>query len=471
MVPLRNSTSQDPHHGRSLAVSWNSIKRYYGGMSPQTLIVGDKEMLRKILVKEFANFPDKITLKGINGDLETSVINLRGDHWRHVRNKITPAFSVGKLRKMVPLVDLASDTLVESLRRKVKDGDGVTDMLEVCGAYSMDVICSTAFGIQVDSQNNPNDEFIVHAKKFLILDFYSPIFLILMFLPALCWLMPHIGWSIIDNDVQLFFRQVTTKLLKERVAGDKKHADFLQLMKNVQQNHEDSDEDDDRDNDDENVSRSKPPTSWSRKGITFDEILGNAEIFFFAGYETTKTALCMTCYYLALYPEYQDKLRQELSDVIGSNPMTYENLRQVKYLEMITNESMRINPPFGRTTRVCVRDTEINGVKIPAGMQISIPIYNIHLDPDNWEDPEKFIPERFADMDTIDPMTFLPFGYGPRNCIGMRLAEMELKMALAKVVRSFQISVCGETEIPLDLKKLGMMTPTSSTLKMLEIKS
>ncbi|OWF54740.1 Cytochrome P450 3A4 [Mizuhopecten yessoensis] len=450
---------------------YGKIYGYFGGLSPQTLVVGDKEMLRKILVKEFNNFSDRIIFKGFNGDLESSVNNLKGNHWKHVRNKITPAFSTGKLRKMVPLVDYASDTLLEALRKKVKDGDGVMEMLEVYGAYAMDVICSTAFGIQVDSQQNPNDEFIVNAKKFMILNFSSSIILILMFLPKLHFLMPFLGWSFIDKHVQKFFRNVTVKLLDERVAGNKDRVDFLQLMKNVQHGEDgDSDEEEDDDIDKENVSGSKLPNSWYRKGITFKEILGNAEIFFLAGYETTMITLTMASYYLAVHPEYQDKLRRELFDKIGSEPLTYDNIRNVAYLDMVINETLRINPPATRTDRVCLKDTEVNGVRIPAGMHISIPIYSIHHDPDNWEDPEKFIPERFEDKDRHDPLTFLPFGYGPRNCIGMRLAQMELKMSLAKIVRTFQICVCSETKIPPDLATFSLLKPKMSKLKLVEIK-
>ncbi|XP_060072393.1 cytochrome P450 3A8-like [Ylistrum balloti] len=447
---------------------YGKVFGYYGGLIPQTLVIGDKEMLRQILVKEFNNFPDRIIFKGFNGDMETSLNNLGGDHWKHVRNKITPAFSTGKLRKMSRLVDQASDTLVESLRKKIKDGDGVMEVMEIYGAYAMDVICSTAFGIQVDSQNDPNDEFVVNARKFMDIRLSSPILLVLMFLPKIGFLMPRLGWAFVKKDVQAFFRNVTTKLLNERVAGDKEHADFLQLMKNVQQDHEDSDEED-NDNDDGNVQTNKLPTTWSKKGITFDEILGNAEIFFFAGYEISTIALAMASYYLAIHPEYQDKLRQELSEQIGSNPITYENLRRVKYLEMVINETLRINPPGPQTDRVCVKETVINNIRIPAGMNIGIPIYCIHHDPENWKDPEKFIPERFAD--NYDPLTFLPFGYGPRNCVGMRLAQMELKMSLAKVVRNFEISICSETQVPPVIASVALLKPKSMNLKLEEIRS
>ncbi|XP_069133683.1 cytochrome P450 3A8-like isoform X1 [Argopecten irradians] len=447
---------------------YGKVYGFYGGLSPQTLEVGDKEMLRKILVKDFANFTDRIVFKGFNGDADMGLPNLSGDHWKHVRSKITPAFSTGKLRKMATLVDHSSDTLLTSLRRNLKKGSGTVELMEIYGAYTMDVICSTAFGIQIDSQSNPNDEFVVNARKFLILKLFSPLILILIFLPKLHFLAPLFGFSFLDKDIQLFFRKITSKLLSERVVGSKDRVDFLQLMKNAQHESEDSDAENDEEQDENNSVKTSATSSWTRKGITFDEILGNAEVFFFAGYETTTITLSMASYYLALYPEYQDKLRQEITDKVGSSDLSYDNVREVEYLEMIINETLRISPPATRTDRVCINDTVINGVQIPAGMNISVPIYGIHHDPDNWEDPDKFIPERFAK--SYDPMTFLPFGYGPRICIGMRLVQMELKMCLAKVIRNFRISVCSETQIPPEMLKLGLLKPQNVKLRLEEIK-
>ncbi|XP_069132180.1 cytochrome P450 3A8-like [Argopecten irradians] len=472
LVPILGSLREIKKKGfqqfqKECMAKYGKVWGFYGGLTPQTLVVGDKDMLRQILVKDFSNFPDRVVFKGFNGDLETSLNHLTGDDWKHVRNKITPVFSSGKLRKMFQMVDHASDTLVESLRKRLKEGEGMTDMMEVYGGFTMDVICSTAFGIQVDSQKNPNDEFVVNARKFMNLNFSSPIILILIFLPRLGFLMPLLGLSFADKGVQAFFRKVTIKLLNERVAGNKEKADFLQLMKNIQENKDD----DAKEDGSEPFRGNKLPSSWSRKDITFDEILGNAEIFFFGGYETTTIALSMASYYLAIHPEYQDKLRQEISDKIGSSPLTYENVRQIEYLEMVINETLRINPPFTFTDRVCQRDTVINGVQIPAGMNISIPIYCIHHDPDNWQDPDKFLPERFADKDNLDPLTFLPFGYGPRTCIGMRLAFMEMKMSLAKVIRNFRLSVCSETKVPPEFMKIGILKPKSVNLKVEKIGS
>ncbi|XP_069132176.1 LOW QUALITY PROTEIN: cytochrome P450 3A8-like [Argopecten irradians] len=446
---------------------YGKVFGFYGGVSPSTIVVGDKEMLRQIMIKEFANFSDRMTINGLNGDLDSSLLCLSGDHWRHVRNKITPAFSSGKLRKMCLLVDTCSDTLVQSLKRKVKDGHGVMDMMDAFGGYTMDVICSTAFGIQVDSQQNPNDEFVLHAKKFLDVNFSSPILLVLMFLPKLIPLIIKLGWTFADKNTLKFFRQVTIKLLNERVSGDKNHADFLQLMKNVQQDVDDSD--DDGDKDEEIDGGNNQTKSWRNEGITFDEVLGNAEIFFFAGYETTTASLAMAAYHLAVHPECQEKLRQELATKIGSNPLTYDNVQKVEYLEMVINETLRIHPVAIQTDRMCMKDTVIGGIRIPAGLSIGIPIYCIHHDPDNWEDPDKFIPERFAGKDNHDPLNFLPFGYGPRNCVGMRLALMEMKMALAKVVRNFKMSVCKETQVPPDFHRMGLLKPKSSNLKLEKI--
>ncbi|POI24238.1 hypothetical protein CIB84_012012, partial [Bambusicola thoracicus] len=142
-------------------------------------------------------------------------------------------------------------------------------------------------------------------------------------------------------------------------------------------------------------------------------------------------------------------------------PLTYEAIMQLEYLDMAVNETLRLYPLGGRLERTCKRDVEINGVTIPKGTIVIIPPYTLHRSPEYWPNPEEFRPERFSkeNKDNIDPYTYLPFGAGPRNCIGMRFALLTLKVAIAAVLQHFTFQVCKETQIPLKLQSLGLMTP------------
>ncbi|XP_033752138.1 cytochrome P450 3A5-like [Pecten maximus] len=409
-------------------------------MVASNLVVADKEMLKEILVKQFNNFPDRMTIDDFNGDMEGSLLNTKGDHWKHDRSVITPTFSSGKLRKMVPLVQEACDTLVKTCRDAIKRGDGgQVEMRRLFGGFTMDVISSTAFGIHVDSQGNPNDLFVTHAKKMFDISLASPAVLMIILFPSFKPLFRKMGASIFPKDSMAYFRKITTQLYEERRQSKAEgRTDFLQLMVDAQDGRHDIDE----------SNGSAHQEESSRKGINFDGILANAEIFFAAGYETTSITLTMTSYNLALNPECQEKLRREIEEEIGSELIDYENVQKLQYLDMCINETLRMYPPALRFDRMCVKTTKVKDITIPAGMVVTIPAYALQNDPEVWEKPDVFNPERFNPTEKAkhDPMDYIPFGHGPRSCIGMRLALLETKMAAANAIRNFRFCVGSKTD-------------------------
>ncbi|XP_021359991.1 cytochrome P450 3A8-like [Mizuhopecten yessoensis] len=415
----------------------NAIQKYgkvfgHFDVLSTNLVVADKEMLREILVKQFNNFPDRRTVDGFAGDLEHGLVNVKGSHWKHNRRIITPTFSSGKLRQMMPLIQEACDTLVKTSQNLMESGDdGQVEMRRLFGGYTMDGISSTAFGIHVDSQSNQDDLFVMHAKKMFDISFTKPWMLVVS----------------LDRIRILMY--------------------FLQLMIDAQEGKLKLDDDEED---------SKEQNNWSsegHQGLTFDEILGNAKLFFVAGYETTALTPTMNAYNLATNPECQERLRQEIEEKLGSEVIDFENVKKLHYLDMCMNETLRMYPPAMRVNRMCVKTTKVNDITIPAGMTVTVPILAMQHDPEVWEKPVVFNPERFSasERDKHDPMDFLPFGYGPRNCVGMRLALMETKMATAHIVRNFKMCVGSKTEIPLIMKdKSNLLKPVSAWLKLEQIK-
>nr|CAD91347.1 hypothetical protein [Homo sapiens] len=141
-------------------------------------------------------------------------------------------------------------------------------------------------------------------------------------------------------------------------------------------------------------------------------------------------------------------------------PPTYDAVVQMEYLDMVVNETLRLFPVAIRLERTCKKDVEINGVFIPKGSMVVIPTYALHHDPKYWTEPEEFRPERFSKKkDSIDPYIYTPFGTGPRNCIGMRFALMNMKLALIRVLQNFSFKPCKETQIPLKLDTQGLLQP------------
>ena len=187
--------------------------------------------------------------------------------------------------------------------------------------------------------------------------------------------------------------------------------------------------------------------------LSDEEIVSQSVLFLLAGYETSSNTLSFTLYHLALNPDVQDKLRKEIIQAMESNankPL-YEVVQSIEYLDCVIMEAQRLYPATVQVNRECREDYDLNGIHIPAGTEIVIPLYALHHDPDAWQDPEKFDPERFRGpaKDARHAFQFLPFGAGPRNCIGMRFALMEIKIALIRILTKYKFVQSPETQVPL----------------------
>ncbi|CAF1405308.1 unnamed protein product, partial [Rotaria sordida] len=169
-----------------------------------------------------------------------------------------------------------------------------------------------------------------------------------------------------------------------------------------------------------------------------------------AGYETTSTALAYVSYVLATHPDEQLKLQEDIDtyfnlDTDNEIP-SYEMISKMDYLDMFIRETLRMYPIIpGVINRQSTKDFQIDNFgTIPAGTIVNIDMYTLHFDPDLWGpvDPNTFYPERFATK--RHPLAWIPFGIGPRSCVGMRFALMEMKLVLARLLKTYSIIDCGE---------------------------
>ena len=346
---------------------------------------------------------------------------------------------------MFPIINQFTDVLVRNMRQGLGEGKP-TSMKDIFGAYSMDVITATSFGVNIDSLNNPQDPFVEKIKKLLKFDIFDPLFLSVTLFPFLTPVFDALNVSLFPRDVISFFTTSVERMKENRMKEkEKQRVDFLQLMINSQ----------------------NYKTKESHKALSDVEIVAQSVIFIFAGYETTSSALSFALYLLAIHPDVQKKLQDEIDAALPNKaPATYDTLLQMEYLDMVVNETLRLYPIAGRLERVCKTDVEINGLFIPKGTVVMIPTFALHKDPKYWPEPEEFRPERFSkkNQDSINPYMYLPFGSGPRNCIGMRFALINMKVALVRVLQNFTVQPCKETEIPLKLSKQGLLQPENPLL-------
>ncbi|KAM7331602.1 hypothetical protein ACRRTK_008310 [Alexandromys fortis] len=320
------------------------------------------------------------------GFMKKAISMSEDEEWKRLRTLLSPTFSSGKLKQMFPIIGQYGDTLVKNLRREEEKGKPVT-MKDILGAYSMDVITGTSFGVNVDSLNNPQDPFVQKAKKILKFSVFDPFLLSIWF----------------GHNVQGFVMYQATRV------------DFLQLMMNTQNSKGEE----------------------SQKALSDLEMAAQTVVFIFAGYDATSTSISFIMYELAIHPDVQKKLQDEIDRALPNKaPVTYDALMDMEYLDMVVNETLRLYPIANRLERVSKKDVEINGMFIPKGTIVMMPIYPLHRDPEFSKE----------NKGSIDPYVYMPFGNGPRNCLGMRFALISMKLAVISVLQNFTLHPCEETQ-------------------------
>jgi cytochrome P450 len=170
-----------------------------------------------------------------------------------------------------------------------------------------------------------------------------------------------------------------------------------------------------------------------------------------AGHETAAIALGWTGYLLSQHADVETKLHEELATVLNGRPATFEDLANLTYTRMIIEESMRLYPPVWPIPRVAVHDDEIGGYRIPAGSMVVVSPFVVHRHPDFWPDAERFSPERFSPAQAANRprYAYIPFGGGPRVCIGNNFAMMQAQLTLAMIAQRYQMRLLpGHRVVP-----------------------
>jgi len=301
-------------------------------------------------------------------------------------------------------------------------------MQEWLSKLTLELILSTAFGVDANIQVGENIEMLENAKRFFQV---PPIVRRLARLP--------VAGTIVELLARLrgslnYFRDLAQHVIKtRREQGATGRKDLLQLMINA---HDEK-------------------TTGNVGRLTDEEIVAQSVLFLLTGSDTTGNMLSFTVYFLAMNPDVQEKLRKHIKEAMDYNAdeSLYDVAKSIEYLDCVIKETLRLCPTIPMINRECSEDHDLNGMHIPAGTEIVFATYAMHHDPDAWPDPEKFDPERFRgpDKDARHAFQFLPFGAGPRSCIAMRFALMEIKIVLMRILMKYKFERSPETQVPLDI--------------------
>ncbi|CAG2115383.1 unnamed protein product, partial [Medioppia subpectinata] len=201
--------------------------------------------------------------------------------------------------------------------------------------------------------------------------------------------------------------------------------------------------------------------------ISDDDFVTNSMIFLTAGFDTTSSLLSFLCYELAINELCQQRLYEEINKF--SDDINYETISQMPYLEACVAETLRLYNPITTVGRIADEEYTVGdtGLTIPVGMFVAFDLHVLHHSPEYYPDPMRWDPERFLpeNRHKLVPKTYMPFGTGPRNCVGMRFALMEAKTAIVQLIRRFQFRRSVNTTIPLKFKKFNFILDAEKDIK------
>nr|CAD7196161.1 unnamed protein product [Timema douglasi] len=426
----------------------------YGGIfltSAPSLLVRDPEIIKHVLVKDFAHFHDRI--KNINekvNPLEENLFFLKGEKWRWLRAKLTPTFTSGKVKVMFQiLIDGASE-----MKKCIEPIVGKQEPLEIrelIAKYTTDIIGAFAFGLQFNSLKDPDSEMRAMSRKLLTPSAKNKFTgIIIKTFPCLANLL---CLTFLDLKISRFFRRVIEETVKYRENQNVVRNDFLQVL--IQLKIKGQAGDGPLSGNEEVDEGNRSSQEFGKENMTDGLLAAQCLMILIAGVEESSTTVSFCMYELALNPDIQDRVLQEVGIVLEEHngSITYEAIQKMSYLDRVLDETMRKYPPVPSLERQCTKSFTFPGTNhvVEKGSNIFIPVYAIHRDPNHYPDPERFDPDRFTEegKKSRHRFSYLPFGEGPRNCIGKRLGLMQTKVSLVALLSKFRFAPCEKTEIPI----------------------
>ncbi|XP_063916162.1 cytochrome P450 9e2-like [Zophobas morio] len=429
-----------------------------------TLLVKDPDLIKQITVKDFDHFVDHRSF--IPGDSDPlwgrNLFALNGKKWREMRTAISPAFTTTKMKHMFTLISQSGEHFIKYLSKN--DESLITvEIKDIFTRITNDVIANTVFGVECDSLENKSNEFYMMGKEATN---FSSFWMALRFFGYICVpkLFKFLQITLFPKQVLDFFTNVVKNSIQSHNKHDFVRPDMIHFLLQARKNGLKQDETEPLQDTEFEINKNSENT---KVDITDEDILSQAFIFFFAGFDGVASLMSFMSHELAVNPDIQTKLIQEVDANLEAckDKLTYEALLGMKYLDMVVSETLRKWPNSVAMDRICTKPYTIEAkypdeksVHLKEGDVISVPVFGLHRDPEYYPEPERFDPERFSDenKDNIKPYTYLPFGSGPRNCIGSRLALLEAKTLMFNVLSNFELVPVEKTQIPMVLSKKSM---------------
>ncbi|CAN8007478.1 unnamed protein product [Ixodes pacificus] len=428
---------------------YGDVFGFFMGDAP-FVAVKDLDLIRTIFIKDSQKFFERGTLMRLLQDhplLEQNLIFAGASKWKSTRSCLTSAFSVAKMKTMMPAMHHAVDCFLNILDGYAERGQEL-DISEVSAQLTFDVIGKTAFGIDTkvqDSMDNPLYRAAIDAHPYLMSGAIHNLAQSFTQWPWLLRLLLPVIRLVTVNPLEALVHKVQGVVEFRRANPLIKKVDLLQnLLEAVLPSGGESEVEQN------GSSPAVPSLIKVQKHMAADEVASNSSLIFLAGYDTTRLTLSYWAFLMGKHPDVQEKMRTEVMQAAQNGPLAYEDITGLVYTQQVLNETMRLHPAVvAFTTRRALEDYAYGDLLIRKGTSVLASTYQIHHDPMLWPEPDKFDPDRFSPENkaSIPANAFLPFGVGPKHCLGQRLAQLELAFITARLLRRFRITL-GPSQKP-----------------------
>ena len=366
-------------------------------------MVMDPASLKHILRDNLDNYPKSdVTKNLLEPAIGDSIFIAEGAHWRWQRRAAAPVFSARNIANLAPIMTQAADETAQRFR----NADGAVDVYEEMVKATFDVISNVTFtgsgSLNSEEVHRAIDAYIDQTAKVSLMDVIG--------VPS--W-VPRPSRLFQPNSLKKTKEIADRSIAERKKNGAKDVPDLLDLL----------------------MAGSDPET---KRAMNSRELRDNLLTFIVAGHETTALTLSWALYLCAFDQEVQEKLREEASRVLGDGSAGAEHCADLKYTRQVINETLRLYPPAAFLSRTAQAPDTLIDRDIKKGDTVMLPIYALHRNHLLWDDPDQFDPDRFVDEKAIDRFAFLPFGDGPRICIGAQFAMTEAQIILASLINKFR---------------------------------
>ncbi len=384
------------------------------------LMTDRADLIRHVLQKNHKNYIKTSIVRDIlSKQTGMGLLTSDGDYWLKQRRAIQPGFHRKRLQGISEVMIDEIQSYMEDKFDQLAASEEVVDLYKEMLYLAFRVVSKSLFGEHVnENELEVIDETVSNGQQIVVDEIRKP------FIKPWLYLS---GAYAKNKRLRGKSDELILDIIRDRQKSKAKHNDLLDML--LETEYEDGTK------------------------MTEQQLLNEALILYVAGHETSAVAMSWIWYMLGQHPDVEEKLYQNVMDVLGTdrNP-SFEGLRELGYPLQVIEETMRLYPPAWIVDREPLEDDNYNGIPIKKGRDVICLIYGVHRNPKYWENPEVFNPERFTpeNKKKQEPYSYIPFGGGPRLCIGNNFALMEMQFALSMMIRRYKIEIIKDQEVDIN---------------------